>query len=401
MDLQFPAFISVTVGIMVFFIGAFLTRGIAFLRTYNIPEPVSGGIAVALITWAYFEMTGQQIEFDLGTRDYLLVLFFSTIGLNAKVSSLVKGGPLLFTLLGLTIVFMILQNTVGLVGTVLFDMPRSMSVLLGSASLIGGHGTAIAWGPQVEATSGFAGASEIGIATATLGLVAAALIGGPIAKRLIDRHDLRGEEGADPIVGLEYEAKGEPADLVDHVSLMSAVFAAHIAIFLGYIANELVRDIGLELPLFVTCLLAGILMSNTVPYVFPRMPWPSGSRALAVVSDYALSIFLAMSLMSMQLWTLTELGTTLLGVLALQVAMTVLFISFIVFPVIGRTYTSAVLSAGFAGFALGATPTAIANMTSVTKSYGPAPLAFIVLPLVSAFFVDLANAFVIRFFVGL
>ncbi|MEM8581847.1 MAG: sodium/glutamate symporter, partial [Pseudomonadota bacterium] len=142
-------------------------------------------------------------------------------------------------------------------------------------------------------------------------------------------------------------------------------------------------------------------MSNTVPYVFPRMPWPSGSRALAVVSDYALSIFLAMSLMSMQLWTLTELGTTLLGVLALQVAMTVLFISFIVFPVIGRTYTSAVLSAGFAGFALGATPTAIANMTSVTKSYGPAPLAFIVLPLVSAFFVDLANAFVIRFFVGL
>ena len=173
-----------------------------------------------------------------------------------------------------------------------------------------------------------------------------------------------------------------------------------MAIFFGYAANVTIAEMGVMLPLFVPCLLVGIIMSNTVPYLVPRMTWPAGSRALAVISDYSLSIFLAMSLMSMQLWTLAELGGTLLAVLAMQVVMTVCFVAFVVFRVLGRDYTAAVLCSGFAGFALGATPTAIANMTSVTKRYGAAPLAFIVLPLVSAFFVDLANALIIRLFVG-
>ncbi len=400
-EIEVPAFIAVTLGFIVFFLGAFLTRSVAFLRNYNIPEPVSGGIAIAVLTWIYFEVTSRAIVFDLSVRDYLLVVFFSTIGLNARIADLFRGGRLLVALLALTLTFMVLQNVVGLVGTLIFDLPAAVSVLVGSASLIGGHGTAIAWGPQIEEMTGFAASDEIGIAAATLGLVVAALMGGPIAKRLIDRNNLHGREGAAPIVGLEYEEEGEPEDVVNHVSLMRAMLASHIAILLGYFVNLAAAEMGLKLPLFVPCLLVGIVMSNTIPYVFRGIAWPSRTRALAVVSDYCLSVFLAMSLMSMQLWTLSDLGGTLLGVLALQAVMTALFISFIVFRALGRTYTAAVLSSGFAGFALGATPTAIANMSSVTKSYGPAPLAFIVLPLVSAFFVDLANAFVIRFFVGL
>ena len=399
--IEVPAFVAVTLGIIVFFLGAFLTRRIAFLRDYNIPEAVSGGIAVALFTWMFFAVTDRQIVFDLAVRDYLLVLFFSAIGLNARIADLLRGGRLLVFLLGLTIGFMLLQNSVGLLGTFVFDLPAAVSVLLGSASLIGGHGTAIAWGPQIEESTGFLAADEIGIATATLGLVAAALIGGPIAKFLIDRGDLHGQHDASPIVGLEYEKEGETAESVNHVSLMRATLAAHVAIFFGFIAHGVIGEMGLRLPLFVPCLLVGILMSNTIPYLLPRITWPAGSRALAVISDYALSVFLAMSLMSMQFWALADLGPALLGVLAMQIVMTAVFIIFVVFQVIGRTYTAAVLSAGFAGFALGATPTAIANMSSVTKRYGPAPMAFIILPLVSAFFVDLANAFVIRFFVGL
>lgn len=401
MQILIPSLISVTLGLIVFFLGAFLTRGVGFLKDYNIPEPVSGGLTVAAVTWAYYHFTGEKILFDLAVRDYLLVLFFSTIGLNARIMDLFRGGRLLFALLGLTISFMVLQNLVGYLGTVLFDLPTPVAVLLGSAALIGGHGTAIAWGPQIEEVTGFAAASEIGIAAATLGLVLAALIGGPIAKRLIDRNNLEGPHDVDPIVGLEYKEKGEPGDVVNHFSLMRAMLAAHVAILLGYIVHEIVEDFGLMLPLFVPCLLMGIVMSNTIPYVLVRLTWPSGSRALAVISDISLSVFLAMSLMSMQLWTLAELGGTLLAVLAMQVVLTGVFIGFVVFPVVGRSYTAAVLSAGFAGFALGATPTAIANMSSVTKRYGAAPLAFIVLPLVSAFFVDLANALVIRFFVGL
>ncbi|MDW4497183.1 sodium/glutamate symporter [Sulfitobacter sp. D35] len=206
------------------------------------------------------------------------------------------------------------------------------------------------------------------------------------------------EEIVVPIAGLSFEA--EKRETVDHVGLMSATLAAHVAILFGWFAHQAITEMGLQLPLFVPCLLVGMVISNTIPYLFPRMGWPAGSRALAVVSDHSLSIFLAMSLMSMQLWTLAELGGPLLTVLAMQLVMTVLFIGFVAFPVVGRAYLAAVLSSGFTGFALDATPTAIANMSSVTKRYGAAPLAFIVLPLVSAFFVDLANAFIIRFFVG-
>lgn len=401
MQIVIPAFIAVTLGFIVFFLGAFLTRKFQFLQNYNIPEPVSGGIAVAVMTWVYFKITGDQIVFDLSVRDYLLVLFFSTIGLNARVADLIRGGKLLLILLALTISFMILQNLVGLAGVTLFGLPNATAVLLGSASLIGGHGTAIAWGPQIEELTGFAAADEIGIAAATLGLVLAALIGGPIAKLLIDRNGLQGDADAPPIVGLEYAHEGEPVETVNHISLMRAMLAAHVAILLGYSAHVAISEMGIKLPLFVPCLLVGIIMSNTVPYALRKITWPAGSKALAVISDYSLSVFLAMSLMSMKLWTLAELGGPLLAVLGMQVVMTVAFILLVVFGAIGRGYLAAVLSAGFAGFALGATPTAIANMTSVTKRYGAAPLAFIVLPLVSAFFVDLANAFIIQFFVGL
>ncbi|MEM1237844.1 MAG: sodium/glutamate symporter, partial [Pseudomonadota bacterium] len=200
-----PAFIAFTLGMVVYFLGAFLTRKVAFLRNYNIPEPVSGGLVVAVAVWLIYLITGHAIEFDLVVRDALLILFFTTIGLNARFADLLRGGPLLITLLVLTIVFMLLQNGVGLLGATLFGLPSELSVLLGTASLIGGHGTAIAWGPEIELISGFEAAEEIGLAAATLGLIVAALVGGPLAKFLIDKHDLHGDDEAAPMVGLEYE----------------------------------------------------------------------------------------------------------------------------------------------------------------------------------------------------
>ncbi|MEL6241693.1 MAG: sodium/glutamate symporter [Pseudomonadota bacterium] len=400
-EIIIPAFISVTLGFVVFFLGAFLTRRVAVLGDYNIPEPVSGGLAVALLTWAFFALTGQQIAFDLEVRDYLLVAFFATIGLNAQISDLFKGGRLLLLLLALTLAFMVLQNVVGLVGVTVFGLPTAASVLVGSASLIGGHGTAIAWGPQIEELTGFGAAPEMGVAAATLGLILAALLGGPIAKRLIDRNKLQSDQTEEPIVGLEFDDQENPDDLINHVSLMRGMLAVHLAILIGYFAHRGITEAGVKLPLFVPCLLIGIVMSNTIPFLFPRITWPARTKALAVISDYCLSVFLAMSLMSLQLWTLAELGGPILAVLVLQVLMTVAFILLVFFRLMGSNYQGAVLSAGFAGFTLGATPTAIANMSSVTKRYGPAPLAFIVLPLVSAFFVDLANAVIIQFFVSL
>jgi ESS family glutamate:Na+ symporter len=177
---------------------------------------------------------------------------------------------------------------------------------------------------------------------------------------------------------------------------MSALLTLHLAIIIGYVFNEIVTDMGFKLPLFVTCLLTAIVLSNTIPHMLPKMHWPARTRALALISDFSLGLFLAMSLMSMQLWTIAGLAGPLLVILLLQTIAAVCFILFVLFPLMGRDYQAAVLSAGFGGFALGATPTAIANMTAVTKAHGPAPTAFIILPLVAAFFVDIVNAFVIR-----
>ena len=157
---------------------------------------------------------------------------------------------------------------------------------------------------------------------------------------------------------------------------------------------------GVKLPLFVPCLIMGVVLSNTIPYIFPRMPWPARSPAMSLISDYSLSAFLAMSLMSMQLWTLAGVAGPLLVVVAMQALLAVAFILIVLFPLLGRDYQAAVLSAGFTGLSLGATPTAIASMTAVTKHYGPSPNAFIILPLVSAFFVDLVNMIAIQFFLA-
>ncbi|UUX51776.1 sodium/glutamate symporter [Nisaea acidiphila] len=402
--LEIPAFPTVTIGIIVFFLGAMLTRRVGFLKSYNIPEPVSGGLVVAFVIWLLYLFAGIEVVFDLSARDEFLVIFFATVGLNARLSDLARGGRLLAILLGATFIFIVAQNAVGLLGAVLFDLPKPFSVLIGSASLIGGHGTAIAWGPTIGTATGVAGASEIGIAAATLGLVSAALIGGPIAHYLIGRHGISGGNDTTLTVGMPYpkEEEDETGEgQVNHITLMRVLLWAHIAVIVGYFANKGIAEAGLKLPLFVPCLLTGIVLANTVPLLFPSVQFPARTRSLAIVSDYALSIFLAMSLMSIQLWTLAGLGGPLVTVLVLQILAAAAFIVLIFFRVMGKDYTAAVLSAGFAGFTLGATPTAMANMSSVTKHFGPAPLAFIVLPLVSAFFVDLANAFVIGFFVGL
>ncbi|MEM7177652.1 MAG: sodium/glutamate symporter [Pseudomonadota bacterium] len=395
-----PGFISLTLGMIVYFVGAYLTRKLAVLRDFNIPEPVSGGLAVAVVMWGIYVFGGWEVDFDLEPRDVLLVIFFTTIGLNARFADLVRGGSALAILLGLTIAFMVLQNVVALVGVSIFGLPGAAAVLVGSASLIGGHGTAIAWGPEIAERSGLAGAAEMGIAAATVGLVLAALIGGPIARYLIERGNLTPrDEDADPIVGTSY-AEARNTD-IDYVDVMRALLEINVAIILGFSAFEAIEAMGIKLPLFVPCLIFGIVIANLKPMLFPRAPVVSGTPVLALISEFSLSVFLSMSLMSMKLWTLAALAGPLFLVLALQVVMTLAFCVFVLFRAMGGNYRAAVLSAGFGGFALGATPTAIANMTAVTKRYGPSPLAFIILPLVSAFFVDLANAFIIQFFVSL
>ena len=377
-NISIDSFLSYTIGIIVFFIGVTLTKRFKTLQEYNIPEPVIGGLLAALIIYGFYIFSGIEIGFDLSTRDRLLVYFFTAIGLNARFSALVKGGKPLFILLLLTLSFIVVQNLVGMCTAKFLGLPLSIGVLAGSASLIGGHGTAIAWAPEIK----------------NLGLVIASLIGGPIAKFLLTKNQLSNTKKSDPSVGIAYDKV--KTETFNHLNFMSVILVLHICIIIGYLLNNIITELGFKLPLFVTCLLTGIVLSNIMA-LFPKVAWPARTRSLAIVSDFSLSLFLTMSLMSMQLWTIASLAGPLLIILTLQTLAAVAFILLILFPLMGKNYQAAVLSAGFGGFALGATPTAIANMTAVTKAHGPAPMAFIILPLVAAFFVDVTNSFVIGF----
>ena len=396
--LAVPDFITYTVGILVYFLGVQLTQKINWLQRYNIPEPVTGGILASLILLVIYLTFNVEVIYELDTRDRVLVYFFTAIGINAKISDLFSGGKPLIILLCLTLGYIVIQNVVGVSVATAIGQPSEIGVLTGSASLIGGHGTAIAWAPDIAEKHGITGALEIGVASATLGLIFASMIGGPIAKWLLSKHEISGEHLKPISVGIAYD-KGD-SEKISHVSIMGVILVIHIAIIGGYFLDMFFTQVGLKLPLFVSCLLVAIVLSNSVPYLLPKMHWPAHTKALALVSDFSLGLFIAMSLMSMQLWSIADLAGPLLILLGVQVLVTVLFILYIFFPLMGRNYLAVVLSAGFAGFSLGATPTAIANMTAVTKSHGAAHTAFIILPLVGAFFVDITNAFVIQWFLG-
>ena len=398
--LQVDAFLTVTLGIIVLFVGKRLNGAVGFLREFSIPEPVTGGLLFSILFGIVFAATGTAVEFDLTARDILLVYFFTTIGINASLKDLIAGGKPLVILLAITIGYMILQNLTGISVAALFDAPAAAGILAGSVSLIGGHGTAIAWAPRIAEEYGIDNAIEIGIACATFGLILASLMGGPIAKFLIARHNLTPNkvETQDVVVSEAQEKKG-----IGAIEFLDAVLAIHISGIFGILLNEGLGELGLKLPLFVTCLFAGILVTNLIPKNFPTITgraWPSRTPAMALIAEMSLGAFLAMSLMSMQLWTLIDLAGPLLTVLTVQFAIAVAINIFVVFPMMGRNYDAAVVCSGFGGISLGSTPTAMANMSAVTKRYGASHLAFIIVPLVCAFFIDLVNALLIPFFLA-
>jgi len=398
--LRVSAFLAVTLGIIVLFVGRRVNDAVGFLREFSIPEPVTGGLIFSVLFGLVYAASGVAVEFDLEARDFLLVYFFVTIGINASFKDLLAGGKPLVILLAITIGYMIIQNLTGIGMAAVFDAPAAGGLLAGSVSLIGGHGTAIAWAPRIRSEYGIESAMEIGIACATFGLILASLMGGPIAKFLINRHKLTPEhvETQDVVVSEKQEKQG-----IGALDFLDAILAIHICGIFGILLNEAVAALGLQLPLFVTCLFAGILLTNLLPAKFPRISgrrWPSRTPAMALIAEMSLGTFLAMSLMSMQLWTLIDLAGPLLTILTVQFLVAVAINLFVVFPVMGRNYDAAVICAGFGGISLGSTPTAMANMSAVTKRYGASNLAFIVVPLVCAFFIDLANAFLIPFFLA-
>lgn len=390
---------TIILAILVLFFGKYLIGKIAFLRNFNIPEPVVGGLLASIVFGLIYALFNLQFEFALGVRDELLIAFFTTIGLSSRFETLLKGGAQLIILLVLAAFYLGIQNGTGVLVATLAGFDQLVGVIDGSVSLSGGHGTAIAWTPIFRDDHGVSLAGEIGIACATFGLILGGLLGGPLARFLVQRHKLEPDSDAVQTIGVEYEHEMIP---IDYERMLRAIFVIFVTIGIGIHINFGLNKLGVQLPAFVSCLFAGILVTNLVPRLLPKlnMPKPEHSRSLALISELSLGLFLAISLMSLQLWTLANLGYVILLMLIAQVVMVLLWSGLVVFRAMGANYDAAVMSSGYVGLALGATPTAIANMTAVTKLYGPSPKAFIIVPLIGAFFIDLANAIVIQLYVG-
>jgi glutamate:Na+ symporter, ESS family len=385
--------------ILVLFLGRWLNRHVPPLRDWNIPEPVTGGVVASLVFGALYLVAGTQVSFTLDWRDGLLIVFFTTIGLSANIRMLAAGGMMLVVLTMVAVANLWMQNGVGIAIASLFGANPATGLLAGSIGLSGGHGTAIAWAPSLKSMFDLPNAMEIGTAAATFGLIAGGVLGGPLGRFLIGRHHLEPATAEHTSVGFTYAEEGTLKLDVD--GMLQTLLVIAIAIGIGTQLNRLLAGLGFRLPEFVTALFAGIVLANVVPRLFPRLPWPTGTPPLALVADLSLGLFLSMSLMSLQLWTLLDVAGPLFAILVVQTVVSWVALAWVVFRLLGSTYDAAVSTSGYFGLALGATPTAIAVMTAITKVHGASPRSFIVVPLVGAFFVDIANAITIQTIIGL
>jgi len=396
---EFGGFVSFTLTIILLFLGKLLIGRIEILRRYSIPEPVIGGfLCAAAVAVAYF-FFDLKITFDLEVRDWLLLYFFAAIGLGADIRTLISGGRPLLILLLLATVFILLQNVTGIGIAAAFGMDPKAGLMVGSISLTGGVGTALAWAPTFVETLGISNALEIGVAANTVGLISACVIGGPIALYLIKKHKITAKGNEQLDVGVEHEKQHT---MVESYSVLWGWLWLNIAMILGYFLDQGLKELGLQLPLFVSCLVMGILIGNARNLILKKEEaYPGAKLGIALISDISLGMFLTMALMGLQLWELQGLMLFIGVAMFFQILLSILFTVLLVFRFMGRDYEATVISAGFGGITLGSTATAIVNMTAVAKQYGAAHRAFIVVPLVCGFFIDLVNALIINFFVGL
>jgi len=386
------------ISIVVLFVGVFLNRKIRFLADNFIPAAVTGGLLFSVLVLIGRDVLDVSLDFDMQLRDLLLLVFFSTVGLSVRFETLKTGGRTLFLLVVAAGIFLFLQNSVGVGIALLLGADPVYGLMAGSISFAGGHGTAIAWGSAFEA-SGLENASSIGLAFATFGLVAGGLVGGPIARRLIKRFHVDTTPAApEPHSPVEHAQPVEEVEQEDeHAWLFSAMLALlllALCVSLGEVVNHFISGYGLMLPGFLTAMFVGILISN----LFGVLKQSAARQTIDRFGTVSLQIFLAMSMMTVQLWTLGGALRAIVLVLIAQVLLMTAFAMLVVFFVAGRDYDAVVIAAGFSGLGLGATPVAIANMNALTTHYGPSPKALLLGPLVGAFFIDLLNAGTIQFF---
>ena len=396
---------TLAAGALALFVGFQLVDRVPFLRRYNIPAPVVGGLIVAILVLVLRQQNVATISFDTTLQTPLMNAFFTAIGFSASLSLLRAGSGQALVFLVLAAFLAVVQSLIGIFSAVLFDQSPLLGVLIGPAALAGGPATALAFAPQFAA-AGVPSAETVAIAAAMSGIVLGGLVGGPIATRLLERNALRASSAV---------ASSEKSDQRDHAMAEATISSAGdeegsarqslkaltvilIAMGIGSWLSGVMKDAGLTLPGYVGAMIVGAMIRNVDDFS-GRIGIPHDITDR--IGTVSLTLFLAVALMNVKLWELTAVAWPLLVNLALQVVVIALFCWAVVFRAMGRDYDAAVMSGGFTGFMLGTTANAMAVMRTIVEKFGPAPRAFLIAPIVGAFFIDFTNAIVITTFLNL
>ncbi|OLY93518.1 glutamate:Na+ symporter, ESS family [Cnuella takakiae] len=385
---------------LVFLLGLLLKRKIPVLEQLNIPSAVLGGLVFAFINLLLHNGL-VHIEFSTALQPLCMVLFFTSIGTNASLPLLKKGGKQVGIFLALSAVFCILQNLVGIGMAILFGVSPLFGIMAGSVTLVGGPATGLAFSPLFE-EMGLRGAETIAITSATVGIVLGGLLGGPAGTFLVQRFGLKKQTTTNnaPVVQ-EPEA---PADTIliktakEHSAFNLSFISIGLIMGLGSMVSFLIARSGITLPAYIGAMIVGAVFRN----INDKTRWiVLDQQAIDFAGSIAFNTFLVVALMDLKLWELLHLALPLAGILAVQVLVVLLYAMVVIYKVMGRDYNAAVMSGGFIGFMLGTVANAMAVMKTLAARYGAAHRAFLVVPLVGAFFIDYVNALVITVFANL
>ena len=394
MKIQLDMYQTLAAAVLVLLLGNYLRKKINFLEKFCIPAPVIGGLLFAIFTCICYTTGIIEFSFDDTLREVCMVFFFTSVGFQANLKVLKSGGRSLIVFLGLVITLIFSQNLLAIGLSKLLNLNPLIGMCTGSIPLVGGHGTAGAFGPVLEDFN-IHGATTICTAAATFGLITGSLVGGPIGKRLIEKRKLMDNVPTeDDSLLVEDEEKHQR-----HTNMYAAaVFQLILAIGLGTIFSYFLTKTGLTFPIYIGAMLAAALMRNITEYS------GKGTIHMGEINDLGgicLSLFLGMAMITLKLWELATLALPLVILLAAQTLLICVFTYFVIFNVMGRDYDAAVLSAGTCGFGMGATPNAMANMQAICDRYVPSVKAYLIIPLIGSLFADFINSLVITFFINI
>lgn len=369
--------------VLLFLIGTALVNRIGFLNRFLIPAPVVGGLIFAILAFVLKSAGIVEIVLDTSLQTLFMVAFFTTVGLGASFKLIKLGGKLLIIYWVVCGVMALMQNVIGISFARLFGIEPLLGVMAGTVSMSGGHGGAAAYGQTIEQL-GITSALTIGMAAATLGLIFGSLSGGPVARYLINKHDLK------PASGKVEEYTGEDEKPIRERSFMIQIGMITLAMAGGtYIGELFTNATGFVLPSYVGAMFMAVIIRNLADRF---VPGTINMREIDLIGNASLAIFLSMALMSIKLWEIVGLALPLLGIVLVQVTFIVLFSVFVLFRLLGKDYDAAVMISGFLGHGLGATPNAMANMSATVSKYGPSRTAFLIVPIVGAFLIDVFSA---------